>query len=271
MDKQINYSALTMDEIVFLGRNKDYGAFDLRRSYPRHVKHSLLGIFFITLSAISLQMLYTHLHPTVIEQLKEISVQLTHVETSAVKPPPPIPPGKSQQAARGSENAAANALLDKRPVVDHQQKEDSAILIADAVIAETSKEGDAGELPGRPTGEAIAVSQAPEKAEDNTVHSFVEEMPVFPGGEPALLEFLKEHVSYPDYENQMGISGKAVVGFVVDENGKVSNVHVLKHVSAGIDREAERVVKLLPNFKPGRQAGRNVKVSYVVPISFSSL
>ena len=101
-------------------------------------------------------------------------------------------------------------------------------------------------------------------------YTVVEQMPEFPGGETALLKYIGNHISYPDYESHLGISGKAIVGFVVDEKGRVTDVKILRGVSAGLDREAIRVIRSLPDFKPGMQSGRNVKVSYVVPIKFQA-
>jgi len=104
----------------------------------------------------------------------------------------------------------------------------------------------------------------PPEAKDIKVFTFVEQQPEFPGGIPALLKFLGTHIKYPRKERNKGIQGKVLIQFVVDETGKVTDATIVKSVSPGIDKEALRVVKMLPDFKPGRF----VRVYYNLPIDF---
>jgi protein TonB len=99
---------------------------------------------------------------------------------------------------------------------------------------------------------------------------FVEEMPEFPGGEEALLRYIKTHLEYPAREREEGISGTAIVSFVVDENGQVINVTAVRSSTRGFKSSSEEVVAQLPKFKPGRQSGKNVKVRMSVPIKFQT-
>jgi protein TonB len=103
---------------------------------------------------------------------------------------------------------------------------------------------------------------------ETKVFTIVEQMPEFPGGEGALFKFIQSNIQYPPMERDNDIQGRVIVGFVVNEDGSVSDVSVKKGVSAGLDKEAIRVVKLLPKFKPGKQQGKAVKVAYVLPIMF---
>ena len=82
----------------------------------------------------------------------------------------------------------------------------------------------------------------------------VEQQPEFPGGTPALLKFIQQNVQYPKKERRKGIQGKVLIRFVVDENGYVQDVHVVRGVSPGLDEEAARVVKMLPRFGPGQHS-----------------
>ncbi|MBS1622787.1 MAG: energy transducer TonB [Bacteroidetes bacterium] len=104
--------------------------------------------------------------------------------------------------------------------------------------------------------------------EGEKIFTVVEQMPGYPGGEPAMMQFLKDHIRYPSYERKHKIEGRVIVGFEVNEDGTLSDIVVKKGVSAGIDAEAVRVIKLLPPFQPGRQKGKPVKVSYLLPIMF---
>ena len=95
-----------------------------------------------------------------------------------------------------------------------------------------------------------------------------EEMPEFPGGERALVNYLAVNVKYPLIAQENGIEGKVYVSFVIDENGNVYDVNILRGVDASLDNEALRVVKGMPKWSPGKQGGKPVKVRYNVPIYF---
>jgi TonB family protein len=97
----------------------------------------------------------------------------------------------------------------------------------------------------------------------------VEEMPMFPGGDSALLAFIARNTVYPPEAKQNGIQGKVIVRFAITSTGTVEQIKVLKGVSPELDNEAIRVMGLLPAFKPGRQGGKPVAVWYMVPITFS--
>ena len=101
------------------------------------------------------------------------------------------------------------------------------------------------------------------------VFTVVEEMPEYPGGRDALIEMLQTHMRYPQSARLQEIEGKVFVGFIVEKNGAVSNVHVLKGLSAECDEESVRVVKMFPKWKPGTQNGKPVRVKFVLPINFS--
>ncbi|MEQ6168438.1 MULTISPECIES: TonB family protein [unclassified Ekhidna] len=96
----------------------------------------------------------------------------------------------------------------------------------------------------------------------------VEEMPVFPGGDAALLAFLAKNIKYPKAAQRMGIEGRVTLSFVIDETGSITNIEVLRGIGAGCDEEAIRVLKLLPNYAPGKQRGVPVKVRMRVPVTF---
>jgi len=114
----------------------------------------------------------------------------------------------------------------------------------------------------------IATAQDTASAKDNHIYQVVDQMPEFPGGDSALTKFFHANIKYPDLERESGIQGIVVVEFVVDEEGNLSDMHIKKGVTKGIDHEALRVVKLFPKFKPGKQKGQPVKVNFIFPIRF---
>lgn len=107
-----------------------------------------------------------------------------------------------------------------------------------------------------------------ELPEDAVVFTIVEEMPEYPGGEDALRQFIAQHVEYPPIAQENGIQGKVYVTFVVSADGSVKNAKVVRGVDPVLDQEALRVVNTMPRWKPGKQRGKDVNVSYTVPISF---
>jgi len=107
-----------------------------------------------------------------------------------------------------------------------------------------------------------------EKAVDEEPVYFAEEMPEFPGGEKALLNFLSQNVRYPSIAAESGIKGKVIVNFIVNTDGSICGVKLLRSIDQSLDKEALRVVNSMPRWKPGKQSGKLVRVSYSVPINF---
>ena len=103
---------------------------------------------------------------------------------------------------------------------------------------------------------------------DQAIFEVVEEQPEFPGGMEALLKYLAKNINYPESAVDNGIQGKVMVRFVVERDGSVSAVETYKSVDPALDKEAERVVKTLPKWKPGRQQGKAVRTRYIVPVVF---
>lgn len=116
--------------------------------------------------------------------------------------------------------------------------------------------------------EIVEAAPVEEEPEEPQVFFIVEEMPEFPGGELALRKYLGENIRYPEMAKENDIQGTVYVRFVVDTDGSVKNVEIMRGVDPLLDKEAIRVVSTLPKFKPGKQRGKAVKVSHQVPIKF---
>ncbi len=106
------------------------------------------------------------------------------------------------------------------------------------------------------------------KTQEGDIFTVVEQMPRFPGGDDARIKFLKENIKYPDEARKQGISGTVFVSFVVEKDGSISNVKLLRGIGGGCDKEALRVVSMLPNYEPGLQDGKPVRTQFNLPISF---
>ena len=109
---------------------------------------------------------------------------------------------------------------------------------------------------------------AKEGPDERGIYQIVEQMPEFPGGEEAILEFVAKNIQYPQKAIDAGAYGRVFVGFVIEPDGSVSNVTLLRGIGFGCDEEAMRVVKMMPKWQPGMQNGEAVRVSYLIPINF---
>ena len=107
-----------------------------------------------------------------------------------------------------------------------------------------------------------------EEAEPKGVFDVVEQMPEFPGGAVEMMKFLSENVKYPEAAMKAGTQGRVLATFIVEADGTVTNIKVVKKVSDEIDAEAVRVIKAMPKWKPGMQNGKVVRVKYTIPVSF---
>lgn len=116
--------------------------------------------------------------------------------------------------------------------------------------------------------EYVAPEVVEEEVVEQEIFKIVEEMPAFPGGEAKLMDYVAKNVKYPQIARETGVQGRVYVNFVVEPDGSVSNVSVLRGIGGGCDEEAIRVVKSMPKWKPGKQRGKAVRVSYMLPVNF---
>lgn len=103
-------------------------------------------------------------------------------------------------------------------------------------------------------------------ATDDKVYEVCEQMPIFEGGDAALLKYLRENLKYPDKTKDRGVQGRLVIGFIVEKDGSLTDVKVLRPVDIDLDAEALRVIKGMPKWIPGRQNGKRVRVRYLLPV-----
>ena len=116
--------------------------------------------------------------------------------------------------------------------------------------------------------EYVPVEVEEEEIVEAEIFTIVEEMPDFPGGMAKLADYLAKNIKYPQMARESGIQGRVFVNFVIEPDGSVSNVNVMRSLGGGCDEEAIRVVKSMPKWKPGKQRGKPVRVSYILPVNF---
>ena len=178
----------------------------------------------------------------VIEDIDTELIPITRQEIE--KPPAPPPPPKVVEVLNIVDD---DMEIDEELEIEDTEADDETVIDVTPIINEFTEE---------------------EEAEDTPVFYIVEEMPEFPGGELALRKFIANAIKYPVIAQENGIEGKVYVNFVVNANGWVSNAKVIRGVDPSLDKEALRVVNSLPLWKPGKQRGKPVRVSFSVPISF---
>ena len=130
---------------------------------------------------------------------------------------------------------------------------------------------DAGATPDTPIPDLPTRQPPPEKAPDDNEPPFkvVEQDPEYPGGDEARMSFLRSNLKYPQMARETGIQGTVYVGFIVEKDGSITQVTILRGIGGGCDEEAIRVAKMMPKWKPGKQRGKEVRVSYSMPIKFT--
>lgn len=264
-------------DILFDGRNKDYGAYDLRRSEDRRVRNAIIGTTSIALVIIGGYVLSNKLMAADMHTRRDISVKetvLKKIEIPEEKPltPPPPPVTTPPPPASSSIRVATPTITpdDLVRIEDEMPKLDSignkAIGLANTVGDDLHGVDNPFESSGVPGGTVV---EPPKVVDRNEIVSYVEIMPSFPGGEEALSKFLQKNIKYPHMAQENGIEGRVFVQFVVNFEGKISDVQTVgAQRGGGLEEEAMRVVKLMPNWKPGRQNGQSVSVRYSLPVGF---
>ncbi len=262
-------AALTLDDLVFIGRNQTYGAFDLRQHYRPTLNRALwlgVGLFLLGLLA---PMLYTRLTPAASSAVL-VDVQLTELAPPPDVLPVTVPPAEPvpvQQTVR----ALPPIVLPDADVVE-ETLPPAVEDFAEAAPGDKTVEGTGDVAVIQPPEEAaltkpeIAVETAPVEEAEILV---VEQQPEYPGGLSALRVFLAKNLHYPPSAASAGVLGKVYVSFVVAADGSLSDVAVLKGIGFGCDEEATRVIRQMPRWKPGKQSGRAVRVKFNLPITFT--
>jgi protein TonB len=255
---QEKINAPAFDDIVFEARNKEYGAYKLRKRYNRNVSIALLiGILIIATAIITPYLNAKASENRTKRAERQVVVKMENLDqpNQQVAPPPPPPPPPT--------DVVQQQRYVPPQVVDSIKPEDvKQLMTADQAQTEvTNKE----------VVEVVQqVKEEVQEAEaEQTPFVVVEEMPMFPGGDPALLAYIAANTQYPEIAKENNIQGKVIVRFCVTSKGGVNQVSVLKGVDPELDKEAIRVVTTLPPFKPGKQGGKPVPVWYMVPIAFT--
>lgn len=262
-------------DLVFEGRNKAYGAYRLRKSTT---KRNILAMVAVVLLLIVAFIILT-VKNFVDEQRAKVAMtqvaELTNYDQPKKKAEVKqkkveVEPERVVERVKSSIKFTAPVIKkDEEVKPDEELKTQDELMSTKTAIGTFDVKGndDAnGEI--LKAKEVIAEPEPPKHEEENKVFDIVEQQPLFPGGPAALMKYLSENTKYPVVAQENGVQGRVTVQFVVEKDGSISDVHVLRGVDPSLDKEAVRVVKSMPRWTPGKQNGSAVRVKYQVPVTF---
>ncbi|MFN4083490.1 MAG: energy transducer TonB [Bacteroidia bacterium] len=257
-------------EVVFENCNKDYGFFELRKNAVKYLAIAFsLAMFLVTCVFVG---------PFILEKLKPqdepLAAKPRLISYAELAAPPPI-----------DKNVVLPPDLDELPqLIKSTLKFLPPVIKPDAQVFEDDLPPTQQDLKMVAAGETtvegndsifydnramVDMSLVDDlKNDEKTPMVFAEQMPVFPGGNEALLDYIQKNIVYPPNALENHIQGRVTISFVVNKNGKVDRIEVVKGIGFGCDEEAIRVIQSLPKWKPGMQNGVPVSVRMMIPIQF---
>ena len=266
-------------ELVFEGRNKAYGAYDLRAKSGRRHLYAIIdiiigiivigiaiGLFLAAQEAIKNSFA---VEEDLVTELSELKKEEVKKEEKKVEIPQEQKQEIQKVAVKASIAFTVPEIVDQ---VDESKKlkNQDELNRSNISIASQDYEGDSKDginIDDLRDNQTQGGTSAPVE-EEAKVYNVVEQMPSFPGGEAALLKYVNTHIKYPAIAQEQEISGVVVLRFVVKEDGSVGEVIVQKSLEKHCDEEAVRVVKSLPRFIPRKQQGKAVRVWYTLPVRY---
>ena len=262
-------------DLVFEGKNQAYGAYQLRKKTGTRNLKALLTMFaaFAIIAAIVIAKVSIDNYIAARNAAIETDVELANLaEKKEAKverhDEPEVEKIEVEKVKSSVAFTVPEIKKDEEVKEDQEMKSQEELQETNTAIGAFTVEGDddaAGEV--LKVKETIAEPEPP-KVEETKVFDVVEEMPQFPGGSSALFEYLSKNIKYPVVAEENGVQGRVVVTFVVERDGSITDVKVVKSVDPSLDKEAQRVVKSMPHWIPGKQNGSAVRVKYTVPVTF---
>ena len=260
MKASSNVIAQRWEDLVFENRNKAYGAYVLRTLYTKNIFRAVLAtIVIVALLFYSPDIIALFKGEEVVE--KAPPRKLVYTELSAPppidkpKPPPPqvqIP--KLQKVIKFvPPKVVKEEVVEEIPTIEEIKQNE---------VAAVEVEGPTEIVFEEPVEEVVV------EEDENKIFTVVEQQPEFQGGYEAMMNFIKKNMRYPASARRMGVDGTVYVSFVVSKDGSISEVKTIRGISADCDKEAMRVVSMMPAWRPGKQNGKPVFVRFVLPIKF---
>ena len=263
-------------DLVFENRNQAYGAYVLRKGTGKRNVIAILAVILLAIAcqigltlkniadeaAAKRQAMQEAVELSALEQKKEAKVERKEVV-------------KQENVEKVVEKVKISVKFTAPEIKkDNEVRPEDEMKSQDEIMSSKLSVG-SFDVKGNDEGgevlkakEVIATEPVKPKEEENKVFDVVEQMPSFPGGNAALMNYLSQNIKYPVIAEENGIQGRVIVQFVVGKDGHISDVRVAKSVDPSLDKEAVRVVKGMPKWIPGKQNGQAVTVRYTLPVTF---
>lgn len=263
-------------DLVFESKNKSYGAYQLRKNTGKRNVKSML-IVFGTIAAILIaswaKVAIENAMPkkVAIETDVELSKLAQKKEPAKVERKEPVKVEMEQKVVEKVKSSvkftAPEIKKDDEVKPEDELKSQDELSKTNTAIGSFDVKGN-DEAAGEVLKAKEVIADEKPKEEETKVFDVVEQMPSFPGGNAALMNYLGQNIKYPVIAEENGIQGRVIVQFVVGKDGHISDVRVAKSVDPSLDKEAVRVVKGMPRWIPGKQNGQAVTVRYTLPVTF---
>lgn len=275
MAKDVDLSSHEWTELVFEGKNKQFGAYQLRQGSTS--RHNVAVI--IVLAVVFVLVVFLSFVDTIFPEAEEDVVATVVPVEQALQTQEEVDEEEIEVEYQEPEEEPivqeANSIQVTEFLVVEEGKQDTTRIVSTDDLAETETRfgletitGGTDDANALMVENAVAAGPVEEKPKEDQVFDAVEQAPQFPGGEEALLKFVADNIRYPALAIENGDQGTVVVRFVVTHTGDVGKVVIARGKTPELDKEAVRVVKKLPKFTPGKQNGHAVNVWYTLPIRF---
>jgi protein TonB len=263
-----------MLDIIFADRNKAYGAYQLRRSYTTYLMRAFgFGMLFLLVLFLLPRILGAV--TAALEKAKPVEVEIemgAPPDLDPTPPPPPPPPPPTPPPPVRATVRFVPPVITKDEEAPDETPQPLPDPDDDREVGKKSVDGDPDQdIPSiDEPGDDLNPEVEPQKAEPEKVYETfdIQKLPSFPGGEAELQKFLRDNISYPAIARENNIQGTAALSFVVNKDGSISNVTILKDPGGGCGKEAVRVVGIMPKWSPGEANGNKVKVKFTLPVRF---
>ena len=283
MAKNVDLTSKEWRDLVFEGKNQEFGAYQLRKSSDkRHnlaMLYVLIGLAVVAAILFSLNMYNDYraeieaaeakeraekMSAAQLAQMEEVEEVEEEVEEQRFEQPEIEVPQEVLATVQVTQIAIVDAEEVKNEVMDMEaQQEDNTA--RGVVNQEGSDDADKFQAVA---ARVVVKEPEPEPVKEEEIFVAVEQQPEFPGGTAALMKWLGNNVRYPQMALENGISGRVIVKFVVEKDGSVSGVTLVRGVDKDLDREAIRVVKSMPKWPPGKNNGQAVRCYFNLPVNF---
>ena len=274
---QIDLISNEWSDLLFENRNKEYGAYVLRHQTGNRNLASILAILVFVAAIVSLLVIKNEYDRYVAKHTVVVYDQ--GMETSNLKNKAPEVKRAEPIRRENIEEVVEKIKCSIKFVAPVIKKDDEVdpkdeMRTQDEIMKSKVSISVFDVLNGSEDGEVLKAKQmlvtepVKPKVEEYKVFEVVEQMPSFPGGDVALMQYLSKNIKYPPVAEEMGIQGRVICTFVVERDGIVSDIRIARSVDPSLDKEAIRVVSGMPKWIPGRQNGQSVRVKYTLPVTF---